>query len=72
MSGEVLVPWADQRTPALPIVARGDQIRPVTPVRFEVRSQSRPDHRYAISIRRTVGRAHAPSIEAHTVLAFTF
>jgi transposase-like protein len=52
MSTEVLVPWADQRIPALAIVARGDQIRPVSPVRFEVRSQSRPDRRYAILIRQ--------------------
>jgi putative transposase len=47
-----LVPWVDERTPALAIVARGDQIRSVTPTRFVVRSQSRPNRQYAISIRR--------------------
>jgi transposase-like protein len=51
MSTEVLVPWADQRTPALAIVARGDQIRSLTAQQYEVRSQSRPDRKYAISIR---------------------
>lgn len=49
---ETVVPWADQRTPALAIVARGDQIRPVSPTQFEVRSQSRPDRKYAISVRK--------------------
>lgn len=47
-----LIPWADQRTPALAIVARGDQIRTVTPTTFEVQSQSRPGRRYAIVVRR--------------------
>jgi putative transposase len=46
-----LEPWADQRTPALAIVARGDQIRPIAPTRYEVRSQSRPDRKYSILVR---------------------
>ncbi len=52
MTTEALTPWVDQRTPALAIVARGDQIRPLTPTRFEVRSQSRPERKYEIAIRR--------------------
>jgi putative transposase len=52
MEIQVLVPWADQRTPALAIVARGDQIQPVSPVRYEVRSQSRPERKYEILIRK--------------------
>jgi putative transposase len=47
-----LVPWADERTPALAIVARGDQIRSLSPTRFEVLSQSRPGRKYAIVVRR--------------------
>ena len=47
-----MTPWDDERTPALAIVARGDQIRTVAPTRFEVRSQSRPGRKYAISVRR--------------------
>jgi putative transposase len=49
---DLLNPWPDERTPALAIVARGDQIRPLSPVRFEVRSQSRPDRKYEIRIRK--------------------
>lgn len=52
MPTDALIPWDDERTPALAIVARGDQIRPLTPTRFEVRSQSRPDRKYEITIRR--------------------
>ena len=47
-----LSPWPDERTPALAIVARGDQIRSLSPVRYEVRSQSRPDRKYEIRIRK--------------------
>jgi len=46
------VPWEDSRTPALAIVARGDQIRTVSPTRHEVRSQSRPGLKYEVRIRR--------------------
>ncbi len=34
--------WTDQRTPALAIVGRGDQIRVLTPTTFSVCSQSEP------------------------------
>lgn len=34
--------WTDQRSPALAIVARGDQIRPVSPNQYTVASQSHP------------------------------
>jgi transposase-like protein len=40
--------WSDQRTPALAIVARGDQIREVTPGVFEVRSQSHPETAHTV------------------------
>jgi putative transposase len=49
---DLLSPWPDERTPALAIVARGDQIRPISPVRYEVRSQSRPSRKYEILIRK--------------------
>jgi len=49
---DLLSPWPDERTPALAIVARGDQIRALSPVRFEVRSQSRPGRKYEIRIRK--------------------
>ncbi len=52
MTTDVLVPWTDQRTPALAIVSRGDQIRTLSPTHYEVRSQSRPDRKYGISIRK--------------------
>lgn len=42
-----LTPWPDQRTPALAIVARGDQIRDDGAGRFTVQSQSRPGTAYA-------------------------
>lgn len=47
-----LAPWDDERTPALALVARGDQIRTIDPARFEIRSQSRPDRRYLVSVLR--------------------
>ena len=34
--------WTDQRTPALAVVARGDQIRTTAPGRYTVCSQSAP------------------------------
>jgi len=52
MRTDALIPWEDQRTPALAIVARGDQIRTLSSTRFEVRSQSRPNRKYEISVRR--------------------
>lgn len=45
-------PWVDSRTPALAIVARGDQIHTLSPTRHEVRSQSRPGLKYEVRIRR--------------------
>src|SRR2546425_3155603 len=45
-------PWKDQRTPALAIVARGDQIEAVSRVDWLVRSQSDPSKAYRVSVRR--------------------
>jgi putative transposase len=45
-------PWTDTRSPALAIVARGDQIELVSPAEYVVRSQSRPDARYAVRLSR--------------------
>lgn len=44
--------WSDSRTPALAIVARGDQIHSLSATRHEVRSQSRPGRKYEVRIRR--------------------
>ncbi|MCA1811314.1 MAG: IS6 family transposase [Halobacteriales archaeon] len=44
-----LTPWADSRTPALAIVARGDQIQANTDGSFTVRSQSHPETAYAVT-----------------------
>ncbi|MGA7476707.1 MAG: IS6 family transposase [Thermoplasmata archaeon] len=41
--------WTDQRTPALAIVARGDQIRTLDPTTNSVRSQSRPEEAHTVS-----------------------
>ncbi len=41
--------WTDARTPALAIVARGDQIETVSPTEFTVQSQSRPETRYRVT-----------------------
>ena len=43
--------WTDQRTPALAIVARGDQIRETAPKTYSVRSQSHPDSAYTVTER---------------------
>jgi len=40
--------WKDSRTPALAIVARGDQVSEISPVEFMVRSQSRPEVQYRV------------------------
>lgn len=45
-------PWTDSRTPALALVARGDQIENVSPTEFLVRSQSHPDDKYTVSVVR--------------------
>ncbi|MGA7861721.1 MAG: DDE-type integrase/transposase/recombinase [Thermoplasmata archaeon] len=44
-----LVAWTDQRTPALAIVARGDQIRVLGPATFSVRSQTHPEQAHTVS-----------------------
>jgi putative transposase len=44
--------WTDARTPALAIVARGDQIETTSPAEFKVRSQSRPDVAYRVVVQR--------------------
>jgi putative transposase len=41
--------WTDQRTPALAIVARGDQIRRLGPTTYSVRSQSHPEEAHTVS-----------------------
>jgi len=45
---ETMTPWADMRTPALAIVARGDQIESVDPSQFKVHSQSHPEKVYSV------------------------
>ena len=45
-------PWTDSRTPALAIVARGDQIQTTAPAEYVVRSQSRPDVSYKVTVLR--------------------
>lgn len=45
-------PWPDQRTPALAIVARGDQIEIHSPTRYAVRSQSHPERFYVVGVVR--------------------
>jgi transposase-like protein len=44
--------WKDARTPALAIVARGDQIETTNPTEFRVRSQSRLDLSYRVTLIR--------------------
>lgn len=44
--------WTDSRTPALAIVARGDQIEAVSTAEFKVRSQSRPTEIYTVTVLR--------------------
>ncbi|HLF16119.1 MAG TPA: transposase [Candidatus Thermoplasmatota archaeon] len=44
------MPWTDQRTPALAIVARGDQITRQDTDHFTVQSQSRPEKSYAVVV----------------------
>lgn len=42
--------WTDQRTAALAIVARGDQIRELAPKTYSVRSQSHPERAYTVAV----------------------
>lgn len=44
--------WTDPRTPALAIVARGDQIQTVSPTEFVVRSQSQLGVSYTVRVTR--------------------
>jgi len=44
--------WTDARTPALAIVARGDQIETVSPREFRVQSQSNPNQTYTVTVQR--------------------
>lgn len=46
------VAWTDSRTPALAIVARGDQIEQVSPSEWKVHSQSRPGVVYDVRVAR--------------------
>jgi transposase-like protein len=48
----MMAAWTDQRTPALAIVARGDQIETLSPSEFRVHSQSRPGVSYLVSVER--------------------
>lgn len=41
--------WTDQRTPALAIVARGDQIRTIGTATYSVRSQGHPESAYPVT-----------------------
>ena len=45
-------PWPVQRTPALAIVARGDQNETASPMRYAVRSQSHLERAYAVEVVR--------------------
>jgi len=45
-------PWSDSRAPALAIVARGDQIEPLAPAEYSVRSQSQPLVTYRVRCER--------------------
>lgn len=48
MASPALVPWSDARTPALAVVAKGDQIENVSPTVYFVHSQSKPDRKYQV------------------------
>jgi transposase-like protein len=45
------IAWTDMRTPALAIVARGDQIQERSPSCFIVNSQSNPTSRYTVQVK---------------------
>jgi transposase-like protein len=48
----MMKPWKDTRTPALAIVARGDQIEARAPAEYSVRSQSNPEVVYKVRCER--------------------
>ncbi|MFY9716386.1 MAG: IS6 family transposase [Thermoplasmata archaeon] len=52
--------WSDARTPALAIVARGDQIETISPTEYVVRSQSKFDTKYRVSVVRDRWRCECP------------
>jgi putative transposase len=52
MSCTMTAIWQDARTPALAIVARGDQIETVSPTEYVVRSQSKLDAKYRVTVNR--------------------
>lgn len=52
--------WTDARTPALAIVARGDQIQTVSPTEYVVRSQSRLDVSYRVTVTRDHWECECP------------
>ena len=52
--------FKDSRTPALAIVARGNQIETVTPSEFAVRSQSRPGVTYKVTVSRARWACECP------------
>jgi len=52
--------WTDQRTPALAIVARGDQVRELGPGSYSVRSQSRPEAAYTVTEKAGRWRCECP------------
>lgn len=45
------IAWKDMRTPALAIVARGDQIEERSPASFSVNSQSNPTLKYSVQVK---------------------
>jgi len=52
--------WSDMRTPALAIVARGDQIQTVSPTEYVVRSQSKLDASYRVTVFRDKWSCECP------------
>jgi putative transposase len=52
--------WQDERTPALAIVARGDQIETVSPTEYVVRSQSRLEVKYRVTVFRDRWECECP------------
>jgi transposase-like protein len=52
MTADKPIPWEDMRTPALAIVARGDQIEPIAPSQFKVHSQSHPEKVHTVEVIR--------------------
>ena len=52
LTASSLISWDDERTPALAIVARGDQVTTITTTSFTVRSQSHPEISYTVQVHR--------------------